>query len=281
MTKIETLRNEIRTMKDLEDITNMLEQVAARDIAMMREQILQSRPFFQQFWVIYRVLRQLSPPPPEVVHKHLVVAVGVDWGMPGDLQNKVMERAEQLYEEHAADLLVAGKMAHARFANRDERTIHMFSIPKKSSLADISPIYKTIAKYARVTFVYPQFETLSKQYVNVIGMSNGAGLSDIDANHSDKTIDPQRFIIEPNAQVLSNYMNETVVGLSLYHYFAESLLAYSAAQMVSMRNSYENAKDESKVLKNRYHKAKREIIDMKLRELYGARKNGGTSGSTF
>jgi ATP synthase F1 gamma subunit len=273
MPRIEGLKNEMKTMKDLEDITNMLEQVAARDIAQMREQILQSRPFFQQFWVIHRVLKELTPPPPEVVHKHLIVAIGIDWGMPGDLQNKVMDEAERQYAEHGADMLIAGKMAHFRFRGRIERTIHFFDAPKKSSLADISPIYKTVAKYAHITFVYPQFESLSKQTVKIASMSNGSGPSeDIEIKSKDtKAIESKRFIIEPDPQSLANYMNETIVGLSLYHYFAESMLAYSAAQMVAMRNSYENAKDESKRLRNRYHRARREIIDTKLRELYGSR----------
>lgn len=51
MTKIDGLKQEIRTMKELEDLTNMLEQTAARNIAIMRTEILQSRPFFRNFGV--------------------------------------------------------------------------------------------------------------------------------------------------------------------------------------------------------------------------------------
>ena len=273
MTKLDGLRTKMRTMNDLEDITNMLEQVAARDIAQMREQILQSRPFFQQFWSIYRVLKGIAPLSPDVVHKHLVVLIGIDWGMPGDLQNKVIREAEKQYIAHGADILIAGKMAHSRFRENEDRTIHYFNAPKQSSLKDISPIYKTVAKYAHVTFVYPQFESLSKQVVRTASMSNGSEPSKEDtANQTNaETIEVKRFIIEPDERTLANYLNETIVGLSLYHYFAEAMLAYSAAQMVAMRNSYENAKEESKKLHGQYHRARREIIDTKLRELYGSR----------
>jgi ATP synthase F1 gamma subunit len=275
MTKLDGLANEIKTMHNLEDVTNMLEQVAARDIAQMREQILQGRPFFQEFWKIYRVLKQLAPPPPEVVHKQLVVAIAIDWGMPGNLLNQVLDKAEHLYEEHEADMLIAGKMGHARFKNRDERTIHLFSAPKKSSLTDIEPIYKIVAGYAHTIFVYPQFESLSRQSIAVDSMSIGEQPpQEIDAG-TQKEVEAKRFIIEPGPQEIANYMNETVVGLSMYHYFAESLLAYSAAQMVAMRNAYDNAKNESKSITYRYHKARREIIDAKLRELYGSRTQAG------
>ena len=274
MTKIDGLKQEIRTMKELEDLTNMLEQTAARNIAIMRTEILQSRPFFQEFWRVYAVLKQLTPPPPEVIHRQLVVAIGIDWGMPGSLLHKVLDVAEDTYEKHGADLLLIGKMTHARFKDKTDRTVHTFSAPKKSSLRDIEPIYALISKYAHTTFVYPRFESLSKQVVETNFLSIGENAEDYKEGMQRQAKDnvaASRFIIEPNAQEISNYMNQTVVGLSLYHYIAESMLAYSAAQMVAMRDSYDNAKEASKSLNLRYHKARRAMIDSKLRELYGAR----------
>jgi len=279
MTKLDGLKQEMNTMKDLEDLTNMLEQIAARDIATMRSEILQSRPFFQEFWQIYGVLKQLAPPPPEVIHRQLVVVIGIDWGMPGNLLQRVIEAAEKEVEAHGADLLLIGKMTHRRFQDQGDRTVHYFSAPKKSSLRDIEPIYTLVSKYAHTTFVYPRFESLSKQVVETnfitIGEEEKKRIEKKTHASPEAEVAAERFIIEPNAQEISNYMNQTVVGLSLYHYMAEAMLAYSAAQMVSMRDSYDNAKDASKTLRQRYHKARREMIDSKLRELYGTRVGGG------
>lgn len=277
MTKLDGLANEIKTMHDLEDLTNMLEQIAARDIAKMREQILQSRPFFQEFWKIYKVIKQLAPPPPEVVHKQLIVVVAIDWGMPGGLLNKVLDTADQLYLQKGADIVVAGKMGHYRFKGRDAHTVHFFNSPKKSSLQDIAPVYKLVAGYARTTFVYPVFETLSKQVVKTasISIADEGQVADAEMESGNNEVAVDRFLIEPDPQTIANYMSETVVGLSMYHYFAEAKLAYSAAQMVAMRNAYDNAKQSSKEISYRYHKARRELIDTKLRELYGSRPQGG------
>jgi F0F1-type ATP synthase gamma subunit len=41
--------------------------------------------------------------------------------------------------------------------------------------------------------------------------------------------------------------------------------------MVAMRNAYDNAKDGTKRIRVRYHKARRELVDSKLRDLYGSR----------
>ena len=275
MKKLGPISSQLHTMKDLEEITNVLEQTAARTISQLRKTIIDSRPFFREVWRIYAILKQLSPPSPEVVHKHLIVAIGVDWGMPGNLLNRMVAEAEKLRNQYGADLLVAGKMAHNRFKRDDERTVHFFSVPKGSTLVDIQPIYKVIASYAKVTIVYPKFESLLKQSIMAVSLSVN-DKEQFDDEMDDKidsidTIRASRFIIDPNPQEIANYLNEAIIGLTVYHYFAESMLAYSAAQMIAMRNGHDNAKKEADKLQTLYYRERRETIDSKLRELYGSR----------
>lgn len=279
MTKIDGLKKDLATMRNLEALTNMLEQTAARSISQMRENILNSRAFFSEVWRIYGVLKQLTPPTPEVVHKHLVVGVGVDWGMPGNLLHKLINETERIQKQHEADLLIAGKMAHGHFRGQNQQTIHFFSSPKDPTLADIQPIYKVVASYAKVTIVYPRFESLSRQPIQTASFSLNESAEETEARQKEQTggsrlettIAADRFIIDPDPQTISNYLNEAVVGLTVHHYFAEAALAYSAAQMVAMRNSHDNAKQESKKLQVKYNSARRAVIDSKIRELYGTR----------
>lgn len=274
MSKINKIKRQLTTMHDLEMLTSMLEQTSARTIAQLRATILDSRPFFKEVWRIYGVLKQLTPPSPEVVHKHLVVCIGIDWGMPGGLLNRVAERAIEIHKEQGSDVLVAGKMAHALFAHNIDTTVHYFSSPKRINLQDIQPIYAVVAKYAHVTIVYPNFESLSKQCIVTATLSLASNENDREAaqTHTSKnTVRPEQFIVDPNPQALSNYLNEAIVGLTMYHYFLESVLSYNAAQMIAMRNSHDNAKNERTKLVVRYNRARREQIDRKLRELYGSR----------
>jgi len=288
MTKVNAIKRELSTMHTLEMLTNMLEQTSARTISQLRASILESRPFFQEVWRIYGILKQLTPPSPDVVHKHLVVCVAIDWGMPGGLLHKVVEEAISQHKQHDTDLLVAGKMAHPYFKKGIDTTIHYFSSPKKISLEDIQPIYEVVAKYAHVTVVYPKFETLSRQRVASVSLSiddasreNAIAVTQQPQDHVND-IKAKQFIVDPNPQELANYLNEAIVGFTMYHYFLESVLAYNAAQMISMRNSHDNAKTESEKLTVRYNRARRELVDRKLRELYGSRaahKGDGKKGS--
>lgn len=273
MSDLESLKTGMKTMSDLEDITKMLEQVAARDIARTRKDILDGRRFFGEVWRVYNALQLLTPPPPQVIRKHLVVAIGIDWGMPGSLLGRTLARAIEMQRERNADLVLAGKKLHQRYKATDGHTVHYFSVPKNASLKDIQPIYQVVARYARVTFVYPQFATLSKQ--TVVTASFEVGGEPTDSAVADKTSAPalkaERFIVDPDAQTLANYLNEAVVGLTVHHYFAEAMLAYSAAQMVAMRSGNNNAKEAAVQVRTEYNRARRASIDAKIRELTGGR----------
>lgn len=276
MSSRDSLKKDLKMMHDLENLTNMLEQSAARTIAQMRTDILNSRAYFTEAWQVYGILKHLAPPTPEVVHKHLVVGIGIDWGMPGPLLNRVMDKVASIQQSSETDLLVAGKMSHGRFRGNSDHTVHLFSAPKKATLAAISPIYEVISKYAHATIVYPSFESLSRQNILTASLSIGSLAKTRSESKKIKTarnqqIDPSRFIVDPNLQEVSNYMNQVIVGLTVHHYFSESILAYSAAQMVAMRNGHENSKQEGNRLLIRYHKARREEIDAKIRELHGSR----------
>lgn len=272
MSTKESLKRDLEMMRGLETLTSMLEQTATRRVAKMRTDILNSRNYFDQVWRIYGILRRLTPPAPEVVHKHLVVGIGIDWGMSGSLPNRVMDKVVDEQKINGSDLLIAGKMSHSRFRSNSDHTIHFFSSPKDITLEKIRPIYKTVAGYERSTIVYPRFSSLSTQEILTASFSIGGPDKDQFGERNKKErIDPERFIVYPNPQDLANYLNEAIVGLTIHHYFAESILAYSAAQMVAMRNSHDNAKNEGKHTQILYNKARREDIDSKLRELYGSR----------
>lgn len=277
MAKAAQIKNELQTIQDLMEMTKVLEETAARDISQMRERIVKSRPYFQEAWKIYRVLLQLTPPPPQTLNKHLVIAVTLEWGMTGSLLTRVLDKSEELYDRYEADLLLTGKMGRDRFMNRDERTVHFFSVPKRAEYGDIEELYKTVAHYAQIHFVYPRFESLSNQEVTVASLSTSLMEGERMDEGTLLPVSADRFVVEPDAQAIMNYMSEVVVGLVVYSYFNEALLAYSAAQMVSMRSASDNAKEQHKRLLVHFNKARREQIDAKLRELYEAKFSGGGS----
>src|SRR5690606_5663549 len=224
--QLETLKNEIKAIDELSDMTNVLEQVAAKEISRMRQRILDSREFFQEAWRIYRIMHQITPVSPDVVKQDLVVMITLNWGMFGSLLNRVVDKSEELYQKYSADLLITGKMGQATFLNRDERTTHFFQIPNNATYQDMDQLKKVLAKYAQVHFVFPKYYKASQQEVEVVSLIVSDG-----KKNTEEPIAPKQFTIEPNVQDVANYLNQTIVGVLAFNYFQEALLAYNAAQM--------------------------------------------------
>ena len=262
--QLESLKNEISAIEELSDMTSVLEQVAAKEISRMRQRILNSRPFFQEAWRVYRVLHQVAPVSPEVIKQDLVVMITLNWGMFGSLLNKVVSRTEEVYQKYNADLLITGRLGQAEFMHRDERTVHFFQISNKATYQDLAAMQKILATYAQVHFVFPRYIKASLQEVETVSLIFSDG-----TNREDQSIAPTQFIIEPDVQKVSNYLNQTIVGVLAFNFFQEALLAYNASQMLAMRNAHDHAKEEQERLTLDYHKARREQIDAKLRELHG------------
>ncbi|KKP69929.1 hypothetical protein A2X44_01825 [candidate division CPR3 bacterium GWF2_35_18] len=265
MQSLEILRNKIKAVEYLGEIAQALEQSAANEIFKTREKILKSRLFFEETWKVYRTLQQLTPERPEVNNKHLVVVLTLNRGMYGNLLNKVLEKGEHLYKEYKADLLITGKKGHNHFIKRNERTIHFFSIPNKVKYEQIEPLKDILGTYAHIHIVFPRYKSAVQQIVEVVSLITKPNKEKSQKKFED--ID-ERFRVEPNVNEVVKYFNKTIIGILIYNYFQESLLAYNAAQMIEMKNAHDNAEDQNKILIHQYNRKRREQIDAKLRELH-------------
>jgi len=266
MQTLEFLKKQISAVSELEGISGALEQVAAKEILEVRKNILANREFFEETWRIYGLLRGLVQLPPEVKNKDLVFIITLNKGMCGNLMNRVIRAGEKAADKYKADILITGKKGQSVFANRDDKTVHFFNIPNEISYEQAEPLKEIASQYARVHVVFPRYLSTMKQEVQVISLV--AKPEEENQPNLEKFILPKRYRIEPSLAEVVNYFNKAIVGMMIYSFFTESLLAYSAAQMVAMRSAHDNAEDMKKTAVSKYHKQRREIIDVKLRELY-------------
>lgn len=269
MQNLEVLKNEIVAVEELQDISEALEQIAAKGIVMARKKILAGREFFEETWRIYAILRELILLPAEVKNKDLVFIITLNRGMCGNLLNRVCKAGEQAAEKCKADILITGKKGQGIFSNREDKTIHFFSLPNEVTYEQMEPIKDIAARYARVHVVYPKYVTTLNQEVRIVSLV-AKPKEDAKSGPANFVI-PKRYKLEPNLQEVVNYFNKAIVGIMIYSFFSESILAYNAAQMVAMRNAHENAEEIKTKTVVRYHKKRRELIDIKLRDLYKIR----------
>ena len=271
MQSIEAIKNQLQTVKELEELTTALEQIAAAEMLHIRERILRSRPFIEETWRIYGLLHSLVPLAPEVKDKDLVLLITLNRGMAGTLVNKVVRVGERLYEEKKGDLLITGKKGHNHFMGRDERTVHFFAINNDVRYDEMEPLKKIVGQYARIHIVFPRYYSSSRQDVEIVSLTSSSKDDPALTAKEKLTVSPSQLRIEPDLQTVVNYFNQAVVSVMVYSCFSEALLAYNAAQMLAMHNAHDNAEEERKKMTAHYHKFRRELIDVKLRELQKSR----------
>lgn len=265
MLPIEQIKSDIKTVGLLKDITQALQQDAAHFLRERRSQILKSREFFQEAWEVYSILRTLVPSSQETRYKKLVILITPNRGIYGRLLNQAVEEAKKIYEEKETDLLVTGKKGQSFFSDRTERTTHFFTIDANVDYEDIRPIKEVIAKYREVYIVYCGYVSTSDQGIAVAKF-------DPSQKAEKKTgVASKQYLIEPEKEKVINYFNEALSGVLFYSYFSESMLSYKAAEMILMKNGFDNAEEMEKELEMSFYRAKRELKDAKLRDLYSGR----------
>jgi F0F1-type ATP synthase gamma subunit len=189
--------------------------------------------------------------------------------MAGTLLRSTVEMGQKLCDEKQADLLITGKKGKSRFKGKSTRSVHFFSLPNDVQYEELEPIKEIVAGYAAVHVVFPRYYGAYDQKVEVVSLvirpeKNGKK-SDEPKPHAGQ------YRIEPGIPEMVRYFTKEVAGSMIYGYFAEAQLAYNAAQMMAMRSAQDNVKKEEKRLMSYYNRARREAIDVKMREVLRAR----------
>lgn len=272
MQPVEQLKKDLVTINRLKDITRALQQDAANYLRRRREKILNSRDYFREAWKVYGILRRFVNESPDLIRKKLVVLANPNQGIYGRLLNKAIEKAKQIYFQEKADILITGRKGQGSFANVQEGSRYFFELDPDASYEDIVPIKKIVARYSQVIIVYATYISIAKQEVAVATFK-----PDKEGEREGENVSPKNYIIEPDVKKVVNYFNQLLSGVIFYSYFAESMLAFKAAEMILMENGHSNAEDLEKKQQIKLFKVQREIKDAKLRDLFLGRRRQNAS----
>ncbi|MCC2631696.1 MAG: atpG [Patescibacteria group bacterium] len=269
MQPIETIKENLSAIRGLAMVTEAFEQTAASAMRRTRSKIIESRPFFEETWKLYAILRQLVEEGPEVRDKDLVVIMTLNTGMAGTLLRSTMQVGERLCEEKQADLLITGRKGKARYKSKSTRSVHFFNLPNEVQYEQLEPLKEIVANYAAVHVVFPRYYGTYDQKVEVVSLVIRPEKKE-EKNEYSKIL-ARQYRIEPNIPEVVKYFTKEIAGSMIYGYFGEAQLAYNAAQMVAMRSARDNVKKEEKKLMSSYNRARREAVDVKMREVLRAR----------
>lgn len=268
-------------MRTIVSLTSAFESLSSMQIAKTKNKVLISNQFFDEVWNIYKQIRMDvmfnfgREPDEKPIDKELMILITASGGLSGDIDQRLIKRFRNYYDENKNDILVIG---HHGASQLDQVHIHYqmyFDLPKKDYI-NVDPLMEIIKKYARSRIFYQNYVSLSQQEIKDVDLSEVVSskgrVADLETVGED-TISEKNYIFEPNSYQVAAYLETSILRLTLAQFIYDSRLAQVASRFRAMTAAKERSIETATDLHTQYSRAKRALVDIRLKEsLAGLKK---------
>lgn len=298
------VKNRIKAVKNIGQITKAMEIVAATKMRKSQQVALNSRPYAFKALQLLSVLGQYASIRTELmkkraVKKTLLVIVTSDRGLAGSFNSQVLRLVDSFlksYEEtgnYGLQVVSVGKKAISHAIKKKLNSVGNFSgfgdfiQPEETdSLADILIKGFLNKDWDRVITISTHFrstlkqEVLMRQVLPVDMNKIKATIVEIIPEQGryaemkkfilEKQKDFIEYIFEPSPKELIGGLVDHLVRMQIYHLVLEANASEHSARMVAMKTASDNAKELSENLNLEYNKARQAGITKELIEITSA-----------
>jgi F-type H+-transporting ATPase subunit gamma len=276
MPSTKDIRRRIRSVKNIEKITNAMKMVAAAKLRKAQERAEAARPYSVK---MREVMGNLASSAGEIEHPLLevreennvaYVVIGADKGLAGSYNNNVMNKAISEIgdrDPESVRLVLIGRKAMDFFRRRPyERVADLAAPGTDVGFADIRGVTTQVRSMFEsgavdaVYLIYAKFLSPMRQdpiSVKLLPMSAPVGE---EATAAD-------FIFEPSARELLGALLPRYVDTQVYQALVESQASEHGARMTSMTAATKNAGEMIDSLTLQYNKARQAAITTELVEI--------------
>ncbi len=201
-----------------------------------------------------------------------VIAITSEKGFVGGTNHKVINVSLNYVKEAGGKIIVIGKQGQWLVKEKDVEYECFPGIESarklEQALALRDHIFREVSagRMGSVKVVYPQASSLLVQTTEtqtLIPISEWT-------NEEKTPVSYPELIQESNSDAIFDYLVFLYLGKKLADIFDASLLAEYASRYVHLEESTEKIKEENNKLKFQYFRARHEIIDQQMRELFSA-----------
>ena len=276
MATAKDIRRRIRTVKNIEKITNAMKMVAAARLKKAQDRAEAARPYAEK---MHEVMQNLASNAGEITHPLLevreeknvaYVIIGADRGLAGSYNSNVMNKALQEIGKRSSDtvkLVLVGKKAVGFFKKRSYEVVTTLESPgTEVNFVDIRNITVKIrsmfesGEVDAVYIVYAKFITAMHQEPTAIKLLPMATPDAAEVPSSD-------FIFEPAAEELLAKLLPRYVDTEVYQALVESQASEHGARMSAMSAATKNAGEMIDSLTLVYNKARQAAITKEILEI--------------
>jgi F-type H+-transporting ATPase subunit gamma len=279
MANLKDIRNRIKSVTSIQQVTKAMKMVAAAKMRRAQENMEQARPYTHRLSkmldsLILEVDRNMLPElqARETVKRKLFVVVTADRGMAAAFNTNVTKVAQKAIDEFGkdnADLICIGKKGISFFKNRNYNIVtdylgfwngliyqHAIDMGKNIITRFVD------GEVDQVQVIYNKFINVGKQEVQ-----NETFLPLSYEPSEDAAPVASDRIFEPSKDDVVKALVPRYLNTKVWQYLLESFAAEQAARMVAMENATTNAQDMIKDLKLQFNKARQTAITTEMLEI--------------
>jgi F-type H+-transporting ATPase subunit gamma len=287
------VKNRIRSIKNIGQITRALEAVSASRVRKAQARVLASRAFAEKAWEILlnvqnsatsgTSLHPLLTSHPEPKNA-LIVLITSDRGLKGAYNTNIVRVARRFAEHIPEDVryVTVGRKGRDSLIRLRDHVIAEFPNPADSSLATISPIARLVTDeflngtVDEVFVAYTDFVNMLTQRPRVLRLlplvpftTEDQMISEYVKEVPHLTAGTSIYEYEPGPEAILDEIVPRFTVLQLYQAVLESQASEHAAQMVAMRNASDNAEGLVEDYTLIYNKARQSGITSEILDIVG------------
>ena len=278
MANLKDIRNRIKSIKSIQQVTGAMKMVAAAKMRRAQENMEVARPYSSRLSelfdsIIHDIDRSLMPElNVRPVERKLFVVITADRGMAGAFNANVLKEAHKSIDEFGkekSDIICVGKKAVSYFKNREYVSIKDYTdFWNDLSYEDAIDIGSRMVSLFtnkdvdQVHVIYNRFVNVARQEIDndvLLPMSY-----DSEEEHAGAA---QERLFEPSKDEVAKSLIPRLLNTKVWQYLLESNASEQAARMLAMENATSNANDMIKDLTLQINKARQTAITTEMLEI--------------
>ena len=268
------IKAEEAAARSVVSLTSALESISSMQIAKTKNKVLISNQFFDEVWNIYKQIRvdvmfnygrAVDEKP---IHKELLILITAKGGLSGDIDNRLIRKFMEYYDERKHDVLVIGHHGVTKLKQAHVDHAYYFDLPEHDYI-NVDPLMDITRKYVKSRIFYQNYISLSQQEIKDVDLSEVVSSKGRTADLStigDDMVSEKTYIFEPGSYAVAAYLENSILRLTISQFIYDSRLAQVASRFKAMSAAKERSITNATELHTEYNRAKRSQVDTRLKE---------------
>ena len=268
------IKAEEAAARSVVSLTSALESISSMQIAKTKNKVLISNQFFDEVWNIYKQIRvdvlfnygRVIDETP--IEKELLILITAKGGLSGDIDNRLIRKFMEYYDERKHDVLVIGHHGVTKLKQAHVDHNYYFDLPEHDYI-NVDPLMAIMKKYAKSRIFYQNYISLSQQEIKEVDLSEVVSSKGRTADLStigDDMVSEKNYIFEPSSYAVAAYLEDSILRLTISQFIYDSRLAQVASRFKAMSAAKERSISNAMGLHTEYNRAKRNQVDTRLKE---------------